>query len=147
MKVLGIDPGMTTGWAVAAISEARDTFKWLTISTPEGIPYSGFNDWLWKTVPKVDLVIAEDYVLDPRVKKWDGARNMKNSLLTKGLVGRIELTCWHFHVNLVLQEAKVKPNGFRMNKIKYPNNPRDPMRHYYDAKAHIRHYLRMEFDI
>lgn len=147
MKILGLDPGLTTGWAVAKLSEDHKTFKWLEISDPLGVKYRDFNEWLWKTVPKVDLVIAEDYVLNPVVTKWKGAASMYNPLLTKGLVGRIELTCWHFRVKLVLQESKVKPFGFKLNKIPYPNKPRDPMRHYYDAKAHIRYYLRQEYSI
>ncbi len=146
MKILGIDPGMTTGWAVAKVHEP-DHFEWIVISDPLGIKYRDFNEWLWKTVPKVDLVICEDYVLNPKVKKWTAAATMYNPLLTKGLVGRIEIACWHFEKKLILQEAHIKPFGFTLNKIRYPNKPSDPMRHHYDAKAHIRYYLRQEFAI
>ncbi len=145
MKILGIDPGMTTGWSLAVKDSAYlGGFKWIKGGD---VKYKDFEDFFYPRVPKVDLVVCEDYVLNPKVQKWAPAAAMYNRLITKELVGVIRAFCWIHKVRLILQESKIKPMGYQLNGLPYVKNSRNSKRHEWDAMAHIRNLLRVEFDI
>lgn len=145
MKILGLDPGMTTGWAVAEVTETRSWgYRWVKTGD---VKYKQFNAFVYKAIGHVDLVVCEDFVIRTNVKSWNATRLTDNNLEIKGMVGRVEAFCWLHKKPLVKYEAKEKRLGYTLNGMKYEPNSKKQARHQHDAMAHVRLVMRRKFDI
>jgi len=96
-KILGIDPGITTGIAL---------FEW-----PKLLAYEQYKkdnpiitaQYLRRVIAKrkPDVVVMEDY----RVYPWKSQTHIWSQLWTVRLIGAIQLVCLEADVSLVLQGA------------------------------------------
>lgn len=140
--ILGLDPGMTTGWALAGL--VKEKYEWK--KTGE-VKFNGFDDFLKKAIPKVDVVCCEDFVIRTNVRRWDATRLTSNNLVTAKLVGRVEFACSYFEKPLFKYEPNTKRMGYTMNSLVYKPGSTDRMRHQFDAMSVVRVHLRKVYDI
>jgi len=98
-------------------------------------------------VAAVGLVVCEDFVINTKVQSWQNTRNTNNNLPIAKMVGHVEQVCWFHKRRLVLQEAKIKPDGYPMAGLKWEKNSGKKMRHQWDAMAHIAFFMRKEFGV
>jgi hypothetical protein len=130
MKVLGIDPGKTTGWGLLDCSPVERKVvrvgEWKEAE---------FEDELLKILREepVDALVIEDFVFRPNFKegKW------KTTEVSK-LIGKASTCAKLFDCIYVEQPPAIKPVGYGMAKLKYVKGKRGT--HMQDAVAHATYY-------
>ena len=141
MKILGIDPGKATGWAILQF-ELNDRTSVVEFGQGE-VQEKYFNEWLDAVIPTIDFVVAEDFIINPHVKAWANTTSKINNTDTAKLIGRIQYAC-HLHMkSLSLQPPSDKPFAYTLIGLQYVQGKKK--QHANDAKAHARLWLRKEF--
>lgn len=141
-RILGLDPGGTTGWALATCFPEQKTFEW---NKRGEINRSGFNRFLRGAISKVDCVACEDFIILPQEKRWNATRDTANTLPTAKLVGRVEFACWHYGKELMIFPPGRKPMGYKLNGLTYVKGKKNM--HEFDAMAHARLLIREKWNI
>ena len=140
MKVLGIDPGKTTGWAILTFDLPLVSVELFGIGE---IDEKFFNQWLDAVIPTVDYVVVEDFIINPNVKAWANTTSKINNTNTAKLIGRIQYAC-HIHSKPVdLQSPSDKPFAYTLIGLPYVQGKKK--QHSNDAQAHARLWLRKKF--
>lgn len=126
MKILGLDPGATTGYALIAINEkipnisnageCRDT----TLSEIEPL------------FEQADIIVYETFLVDPK-KAQKGAFN-RSDMVAPRVIGVIQYLAKRYSKVLVAQSPALKPMGYGFANLKYV--PKKPGMHTQDAVAH-----------
>lgn len=126
--LIGIDPGLTTGWVryrdstlvEAGETEFSDIFKWLSSQHPQ----------IW---------VVENYRIRPPnqtkgkfVHAWDKGETLR-------IIGAIELLVEQDHAELVTQEPVEKVQGYKLMGKEYKKGKRGM--HIFDANAHVHVYF------
>lgn len=128
MKILGLDPGGTTGWALLEDSRVLRMGEW-----KEKV----FKDKLIAFLrdSPVDVIVCEDFVFRPGFKegKWKTAEVPK-------MIGVVELAAQMFECKFIVQAPSIKPVGYGMAGLKYTKGKAGM--HMYDAAAHATYYYR-----
>lgn len=141
-RVLGLDPGGTTGWALATVVPEERKFEWVKKG---GVPMAGFNTFLRNALQKVDCVACEDFIILPQEKRWNATREKANNLYTAKLVGRVQFACWFFGKELMIFPPSRKPFGYKLNGLTYVKGKKNM--HDYDGMAHARLFMREKWNI
>lgn len=137
MKLLGVDPGYSTGIAVMEIPEdiiihPNKPFHKHLLDTRTLEGYIKYKDLLEEINP--DVVVIEDYRLYPSVaqaKSWD-------KLIEVRILGVIEYLTKELNKNYILQPPADK--FFYTDKILKQMKLYQKIRHENDAIRHILHY-------
>lgn len=128
MKILGLDPGKTTGWALLENSTPLKIGEWKE---------SEFEEELIKLTDEedIDVLVIEDFVFRPGFKegKW------KTTEVPK-LIGCARVVARIKNIEFVEQAPAIKPIGYGMAKLKYVKGKRGM--HKFDAVAHATYWWR-----
>lgn len=134
MKLLAVDPGNKSGWAVYD-TDSRPYIKEFGLAKPMEDFYdlliSGkFND--------VDLVVAEDYKIRPKdlQKGWSHEWNNGPALQ---VLGAIDFWAREYSIRVERQQPNIKPSGYGFIGMTYKKGK--PDMDMYDAIAHGAYYL------
>lgn len=130
----GIDPGLTTGLAVA---NEEGEFQGFVSVHFDKIQDSLINwDTYWLQKPEV--VIVEDYRLNPYTAKRVEATHSR--IETVQVIGMVKIWCTSHDIECVIQDRDKKGVGYRYwGKKPLPKS--NPMNHPYDAAAHLMFYM------
>jgi len=136
--VLGIDPGITTGYAI--VQGPHDSPAWFTLPkvgsvriTKVGKKYV-FDKFyeLLDALPwdKLTHVVCEDFIMRPgfREQNW-------TSLETAKMIGMVMRECHTHSTPCIIQQPNLKRVGERLSGLKRKSDS-DPTRHYIDAANH-----------
>lgn len=130
MKILGIDPGKASGYAVVEVSGK-------TIKPGEfGAEPNGDVRVIGELIKTVDIVVCEDFKLRP-----DKARRGVfdySSMIAPQVIGKIELLCEMLGVTLAKQQPSVKPVAYGFAGLKYVAGKKGT--HWQDAYCHAVYY-------
>lgn len=131
MKIIGVDPGGTTG-----ICHFEDD----KLVGVEEVKFDDFNKWLQGQTP--DLFVVENYRIRPPnqtggkfVHAWDKGEALQ-------IIGAIKFFCSLHDIEIVPQEPTMKPQGYKLMGMTYVKGKKGM--HMYDAVAHVRVYLAKE---
>ena len=122
-KLIGVDPGKTTGICIYNEDGTPDTFGQLTI--PEMVEFTN-------TYPEeVAMIVVEDYVLfKRRAMQQAGSR-----LHASQVIGMMEVLAAKKGAKLIKQPADRKLDGEKFSGVHPPSNHADS--HWIDAKNHL----------
>ncbi len=124
MRLLALDPGESTGWAIFQDAGIED---FGTLKKHE------VEDWLIDQKP--DVVVVEDYKIRPN--KFNA--HAWSSPYTLQLIGSIKTIFKMKGIQVILQQPSVKPVGYGLAGATYVKGK--PNMHYLDAIAHGCFYL------
>lgn len=130
IKVLGIDPGLTTGLALIEIKEKRPKLIEALISKD-----TSCFEWKWM-LEDADVIVCEDFKVRPN-KARKGAFDY-SSMDTSQIIGSIKTLAKLLDKEIVLQPAAIKPVGFGFAHLEY--TPGKKGIHIQDAAAHAMYY-------
>lgn len=131
MRLLGVDPGKNTGYAVITIEDRQ-----IKATGEFGIDKNESVDSLKLLIPTADIVVVEDFLIRP-----DKARKGNfdyNNMVAPRVIGKIEMLCEISQIPLRKQPASVKPPAYGMANMKYV--PGKKGTHWQDAFAHACYY-------
>lgn len=135
-RVLGLDPGGTTGWSVAEVDLDAKKFVWLKRGE---VSHSEFNRFIAKAIPKVDYVACEDFVIQTEVEGWNNTRQKSNDLFVAKMVGRVQFACFTYSTALILYLPRDKPLGYKKAGLPYVKGKKGT--HTWDSMAHAAHFI------
>jgi hypothetical protein len=130
MKILGVDPGKTTGLALIEVVDRRMQLLATTQSRD-----SLCLDWL-ELLKSADLLAVESFQLRPQ-KARTGSFDWSD-MLTPQVIGSIRTLAAMHGKELELQSPSVKPMGYAWSGQKYV--AKKPGTHQQDALAHATYY-------
>lgn len=142
MKLLGLDPGGTTGFAFCEFSGDRASIKWLEIGEVSG---SDLGLWLRRSVPLVDVVVCEDFVIRPYVKKWESTTTRSNDAGTAKLVGKVQLACEWLKKPLFMYLPSDKRVGYNTLGLTYVQGKKNM--HRQDAMSHVSFHIHKVYKV
>lgn len=120
MRILAIDPGGTTGYAV--LEDGKPTHM-------GQIDSSDILRWI-NSLTKPDVLILENYRVRPGHKRWDETQPSQ-------LIGAFKLKAAEWGIEPVMQEPAIKPVGYGWMRAKFGITDKN---HMLDALAHSIYY-------
>lgn len=149
MRILGLDPGTTTGWAV--IEKAPDLktrYRILAMGECLAPDYDEFliNALVHNIVPTassdslfcpLDVVVVEDFIARPEF-----VRDKWTALPVAKQVGKVEILATYREIPVIVQQPRDKPAGYGFafnGKIPFVKGKKGM--HMNDAIAHAVFYL------
>lgn len=130
MKILGVDPGKSTGLALIQVNEKKMELLALRTSTD-----SLCLDWL-DLLKAADLLAVESFELRPQ-KARSGSFDWSD-MLTPQVIGSVKTLAKMHEKEVVMQSPSVKPMGYAWSGQKYV--PKKAGVHQQDALAHASYY-------
>ncbi len=136
MRVLGIDPGDTTGAFLleATPGESKPPYAMCRM---EMIPLDRFLDWvdlldseLWRC----DWMVIEDFIARP---EFSGG--LWQELPTAKQIGALIYRARQLGVKVVLQQPSIKPKGYLLMNMRYVKGAKNM--HIHDAAAHATYFV------
>lgn len=141
MIVLGIDPGLTSGFALWD-SEKQAWLNAGEIKLAREIQLfkSSFADWLFAQ-QGLDVIVVENYIQRPNfmAKNKETPHELWTKQTTAKLIGMVHMMGRFLEIPVVEQEPSIKPVGYGVAQIKYV--PGKKSTHITDAMAHARYYI------
>lgn len=137
MIILGIDPGENIGYAkFDYVLESK-----ISVILESGTQRTEGNNHLayqfYRTLlMNVDLLVVEDYVINPKVYGHD---HQGDKGLTLRQIGALEAMCLEREIEIVKQLPTIKPAGYGFLGKNYQRGKREM--HGWDAMAHVEYYL------
>jgi len=132
-RVLALDPGGSTGWAVVHQDESRKTKVVDFGILRKDLTLTGIEHWF----AKVDLVVCESFLTRPKEART-GAFDY-DPMETSQVIGVAKVLARLHSVPIVEQSASVKPVGYGFANQKYVKGKKNM--HAWDAVAHGIYYL------
>lgn len=131
MRVLGVDPGGTTGWWL---------YDGMTATDINGqVKFADMTAHLYDTTTTVgmiaDVVVIEDFAL----LGGKALAQIGSKFETCQVIGMYKLWAYGLGVPVVLQAPGIKPIAEKWSHIKVPSNHR--LSHRFDAALHAVYYL------
>lgn len=129
MKVMGTDPGGTTGWAV--INDLR-------VEKIGQVKADQFHYWLTNLEPDVDVLVIEDYKIRPEqlVGKYNHAWSSGQTLQ---FIGALKFWAHQNGIKVEMQQPSIKPIAAGWTGLPYQKGKKDM--HQVDATLHAAYYL------
>lgn len=124
MRILGVDPGDTTGWAILEKGEPVEIGTLKKDEFYEMIPQILAKD--------IDVCVIEDYIVRP---EWG---NKWKKTDTPQKIGAIRLICTEMKLRCVVQQPSIKPVGYGWAGMTYVKGKKGT--HVMDAIAHARYF-------
>lgn len=125
---LAIDPGLTTGWA---LFDDHGTLE----DSGQVRGLDQFYRWLTRSCPVPDLVICEDFILNPNVPQ--GGSNM----IASQVIGVVRAYALEHGLILVMQPSRILKIGYAYAAMRPLPKSRHSESHEFDAMAHGVYYL------
>lgn len=131
MKILGTDPGKSTGYALIELegNVIKPTGQF-GVARNESV--SEFKN----LINEADVVVVEDFKVRPEIARK--GRFDYNNMVAPRVIGKIELLCEMSETPIVKQQASVKPNAYGFANLKYVKGKQG--QHWQDAYAHACYY-------
>jgi hypothetical protein len=130
VRLLGFDPGTTTGVALATLNDKKLTLD--AVDSIRSITARKVQEFVRET----DIVICENFLVRPN-RARTGAFDW-NSMEPVRVIGLIQAVAELEDRKFVLQEPAIKPMGFGWAGLKYV--PGKKGTHSQDAVAHLTYY-------
>ena len=130
--LLGIDPGKTTGWAIAELNLDTKVIK----PTDFGDSTDPTGLELFDKMKEADYIIVESFLVDPRFAR-SGAFDY-DSMIAPQVIGSLKTLAAQLKKEIVMQPASVKPVGYGFLGKKYKKGKKGM--HRWDALAHVYYY-------
>lgn len=130
IKILGIDPGKTTGLAMLHIEDKKAKLD--LAETSSDLTAVEYYDLL----KKADFIIVEDFKVRPQ-KAQKGSFDW-SQMETPKLIGSIQTLAALIGKKVVLQQPTIKPMGYGFARMIYKKGK--PGTHIQDAAAHAMYY-------
>jgi len=130
-KILGIDPGRSTGWARISVSPEKRmvVHDFGVVKDPQLLELSDH-------IKDSDLVVVESFLVRPREAR-KGAFDY-DPMETPQVIGALKLQCRLYDTPIVEQSPSVKPVGYGFVRQKYVRGKKGT--HAMDALAHAAYY-------
>lgn len=129
-RIIGIDPGHSTGWAIIEIMDKKMTPINCGVMNPFSV--SEMNG----LIAQVDIVVIENF--RPREKETARGAFIGRENTTSEYIGKIETIAELLGKRCVRQEPSVKPVGYGWTNQTY--RPGKKGTHFQDALAHAGYY-------
>ena len=130
MKILGVDPGKTTGLALIEIVDRVPHIRWMDESRDvTGLDYKD-------KIQLVDVVVMENFLVRPNKAKR-GAFDWSDMVAPR-VIGAVTSLAAQFDTKLVIQEPSIKPVGYGYSNLNYVKGKQG--QHVSDAVAHAVYY-------
>ena len=129
MKVIGIDPGGTTGWSVIEDNELK---------TAGQVKAEHFMHWLSNLPTDFDTMVVEDYKIRPD-QLVGNYQHTWSSGQTLRFIGALHFWAYNNGINFVLQQPAIKPVAAGWTGLEYTKGKKDM--HHVDASLHAAYYL------
>lgn len=140
VKVLGIDPGKTTGWCLGVVSLKERKVLKITMGK---VPIETFSTWL-SSYKDCEWIAVEDFILRDG-KKTEFLNQGWHQLETAKLVGRVEQFCFEHGIKCRVAQPAEKPYGYKLAQLPYiPGKKRMDA---FDAAAHFYNLIRRVYQI
>lgn len=139
-SVMGLDPGKTTGFAIAQVNLTKKNYKWVEVGE---VPIQEFSPWL-SNHKYLSWITVEDFTLRPG-KKTEFLNQGWTNLETAKLVGRVEQFCFENVIKCRVPQPAEKPFGYKLAGIPYV--PGKKGTHKWDAMAHCCNLIRRVWKI
>jgi hypothetical protein len=138
-RLLALDPGETTGYAVFQ-GQPETGYDWLAIDQiktwPEHDAYS--NIWMLLQSEKPSLVVNESY----RIYDWKSDDHKWSQVNTVQVIGCIWTLCFHYEIQRAGEQSAQNAKGFWTDeRLKEFGLYFPAIRHGRDATRHALHYL------
>jgi len=130
MKLLGLDPGQSTGYALIEVDGGVVTLVDFGVELKEEVTK------VHELILQADIVICEDFKIRPdkaRAGNFD-----YNNMVAPRVIGKIELLCSMSQTKLVKQQPSVKPPAYGLSGMQYVKGKKN--QHWQDAFAHAVYY-------
>jgi hypothetical protein len=132
-KVLGLDPGVTTGYGIMTMNEETKRISVVEFGTTKDQTLEEIG----RLFHDVNLVVSESFLVrPPNARKgafdWDPLQVIQ-------VIGAMKLQCRLAGLQFVEQSASIKPVGYGFLRQKYVKGKKDM--HMWDALAHAAFYL------
>lgn len=134
MKLLGIDPGKTTGWAILNLDE--ESRKLTPGVFGESTDESALE--IQRLIQECDLVVIESFLLRPtyaRKGKFD-----YDDMVAPRVIGAVQTLCKMNDTEYKMQPASVKPVGYGFAGLTYKKGKSGKGVHQLDALVHAVYY-------
>ncbi len=128
MRILGIDPGETTGWGLL---EGSRVLRVGEVKLPR------IGEFL-RDFEEVDVYVVEDYVQRPDYLMKGKRNNLWIPQHTAKIIGRVQQTAFLQGKPCILQQPSCKPAGYGFAGVKYVKGKKGT--HMQDAVAHASFY-------
>lgn len=132
IRILGIDPGKTTGLAVILINPETKKPTLDNAWVSSDLTAIEYNDEL----KLADYIIVEDFKVRPK-KAQSGSFDW-SQMETPKIIGSIQTLAALLGKKVVLQQPTIKPMGYGFAQMKYVKGK--PGTHIQDAAAHAVYY-------
>jgi hypothetical protein len=141
--ILGIDPGLTSGLAVAILDLQTKEIEWPLLAECS-IGVFSENLQLLHDEYIFDFMVCEDFTLRPDTRS-DFLSKGFTSLETAKLVGRVEQFCFTNSIGCSTPQASDKKFAYKLIGMEYVRGKKNM--HKWDAKAHARLFIRRHWSI
>lgn len=138
--ILGIDPGETSGFALAELDLPTRGITWPLIWEVDITEFSENLNYF----KLVSLITCEDFTLRPD-KQSEFLNRGYTSLKTAKLVGRVEQFGFVNGIPVRTPQAAEKPFAYKLIGLTYVKGKKDM--HMADSKAHARNAIRKVWSI
>lgn len=133
MRLLAVDPGLSTGWSVLD-TDKRPVIVSFGTDRPQAKFYNSlmggeFND--------VDRIVMEDYLIRPVAMK--GFQHNWNKPIAVLVMGAVELWAAMYSIPITLQQPAIKPQAAGLTGLPYKKGKADM--HHYDSMLHGCYWL------
>lgn len=125
---LAIDPGETTGWATFSQSGELEDFGQIA-------GFETFVVWLEKLRPVPELIICENYILNPKIPQGG------SEMWTSQVIGVVRVYGIRHGIIVEMQRNVCLSPGYAFAGIKPLPKSRHAESHQFDAVAHGTYYL------
>lgn len=141
MRIVSVDPGGTTGFAVFQTNEKLGKVSQRPVEIGE-IKSAYFKEWV-ASLSNVNIWVVEDYIIRPSNKKAGGFDHTWGKGETLRKIGMLEYEAYLTGAEFVLQQPSLKPLAYKQMGAKYVKGKKGT--HIYDAIAHGVHYIGKTF--
>lgn len=131
MRILGIDPGTSTGWANIDVNDKKITLGKFGISKGDSL-----TD-IYEHVQAADIIVYEGFWLRPD-KAMKGDFNWQDNPAEKAIGSLLTLCKLSGKTKIVKQQPSQRVPGFAFAGLKYV--PKAKGKHWQDALAHAVFY-------
>jgi hypothetical protein len=147
MRVMGVDPGLTTGIAIWDTELQTFTLATEVRAEHKNLHASPMALWLERNDDIADIIVIENYVQRPNFMVQSKVKSAgtiaPHTFWTEQTTAKI-IGMFHYYatledINVVEQEPAVKPIGYGVAKMRY--TPGKKGMHITDAMAHARFYV------
>lgn len=142
MRILGLDPGGSTGWCFFSYQEPTPSvWLWSGDTLTQDNHHGQLRALIQRYMP--DYIVCEDF----QFRQKAGTENYRKGLelISKEYIGVARLIAQDIDAKFILQPPSMKDTNLtrdeNLKKLQILRTPLHPNRHYHDACRHTVNYL------